>query len=55
VKPAAKKSAGGKETEAKPTDGNATASAGIWSPLSASTLSASPPPELGTSSAPATK
>jgi D-alanyl-D-alanine carboxypeptidase len=55
VKPAAKKAAGGKETEAKPADGKVAASAGPWSPLSASALSASPPAELGTSSAPATK
>jgi D-alanyl-D-alanine carboxypeptidase len=55
IKPAAKKPTAGKETEAKPTDGKATASAGPWTPLSSSALAGSPPPELGTSSAPAAK
>ena len=53
-KPAAKKPGAGKETQVKPTDGNA-ASAGPWSLLSSLGIAASPPPELGTSSAPAAK
>jgi|SRR5579862_1825723 len=54
AKPAARKSTSGKETQAKPTDGKS-ASAGPWSPLSSSALAASPPPELGSSPASATK
>jgi D-alanyl-D-alanine carboxypeptidase len=54
AKPSAKKPAAGKETEAKPTDGKS-ASAGPWSPLSSSALAASPPPELGSNPASASK
>ena len=54
TKPSAKKPAAGKETEAKPTNGKS-ASASPWSPLSSSALAASPPPELGSSPASASK
>jgi D-alanyl-D-alanine carboxypeptidase len=54
AKPSAKKPATGKETEVTPTSGKS-ASASPWSPLSASALAASPPPELGSSPASASK
>jgi D-alanyl-D-alanine carboxypeptidase len=54
AKPSAKKPAAGNETQAKPTDGNS-ASAGPWSPLSSAALAASPPPQLGSSPASASK
>jgi D-alanyl-D-alanine carboxypeptidase len=41
------KSVDGKATDGKSTDGKATAAAGPWTPLSASALAATPPPELG--------
>jgi D-alanyl-D-alanine carboxypeptidase len=53
AKPAAKKGVAGKTTDAAPIAGKTAASAGPWTPLSASSLSASPPPELGAGGTPA--
>jgi D-alanyl-D-alanine carboxypeptidase len=60
AKPKDKKPATGKSTEAKTpdgksADGSAPAGAGPWTPLSASALAATPPPELGGTPAPQKK
>ena len=58
AKPAERKPSGSKATDHKATNGNrkgkgekGKSGAGAWTPMSASSLSANPPPELGTKSA----
>jgi D-alanyl-D-alanine carboxypeptidase len=50
-KPATGKDGAAKATAGKPADGKAGTGGGPWTPLSSSTLSANPPPELGTTGA----